>query len=164
MKLISYENANINKLFQMYNDLPDIEWDFINQAKNTNFLEFEKMYNCWVEDEFNQNMPTKRFILENRGVYIGYIALKLSKDVSWLSKGSQLFYQIRLSERGKGYSNEMIQLALNEMKKYGFKSVRVNCNNENIPSKKAIIKNGGVIDIKDYKSNTGISSSYLIDI
>ena len=46
----------------------------------------------------------------------------------------------------------------------GFNTVRINCNNENIPSKKAIIKNGGIVDIKDYKSNTGISSSYLIGL
>ena len=31
-------------------------------------------------------------------------------------------------------------------------------------SKKIIIKNGGVVDIKSYKTNEGFSSSYIIDL
>lgn len=164
MKLISYKETDFEKIYLMYKDLPSKEWDFVNKLSDATITNFKKIYDDFVAVEFDSNMPTKRFVLEDENKYIGYIAIRLSKDESWLRNGSQLFYQIRFSERGKGYCNNMIKLALNEMKRYGFKNARINCNNENIPSKKSIVYNGGIIDIKDYQSNTGISSSYIIKI
>ena len=49
------------------------------------------------------------------------------------------------------------------MKKFGFDIVGINCNELNIPSKKAIEKNNGQF-IKKYKSNTGISNMYKVKL
>ena len=56
----------------------------------------------------------------------------------------------------------MLNLALEKCKKFGFKTVRINCDDKNIASKRIIEKNGGKIDIKSYKTKDGISSSYII--
>ena len=164
MKLIAYENADKKELYQMLKSLPEKEWDFENSIYCADYDEFLKIYNKYLEDEFDTNNPTKRYVFEDNNQYIGYVAIRLSKDPNWLRKGSQIFYQIKKNERGKGYCNKLIELAIDKMKEKGFDVVRINCNNENIPSKKSIIKNGGIVDIKDYMSNTGISSSYVINI
>ena len=164
MKLISYENADKKELYKMLRDLPEKEWDFENNICHIDYDEFLKIYNNYLEDEFDGHNPTKRYVLKDNNRYIGYVAIRLSKDPDWLRNGSQIFYQIKETERGKGYCNKLIELAVVKMKEKGFETVRINCNNENIPSKKSIIKNGGIIDIKDYKSNTGISSSYVINL
>lgn len=163
MQLIEYKDIDKNKLYLMLKELPEKEWDFVNNIINLSYDEFLDIYHKYLLEE-NSDFPTKRYVLDDNGKYIGYVAIRLSKDQNWLKKGSQIFYQIALSERGKGYGNEIIKLALAKLSKNGFEIVRINCNNENIPSKKSIIKNGGIIDIKDYKSNTGISSSYIIDL
>ena len=54
-----------------------------------------------------------------------------------------------------GYGNLILKLALNEALKLGFKKIRINCNDSNIPSKKIIMKNGGILDIKNYKNRRG---------
>lgn len=56
----------------------------------------------------------------------------------------------------------MLELALNECKKIGMKQVRINCDDNNLSSKRVIEKNGGNVDIKSYKTQTGTSSSYII--
>ena len=163
MKLVPYNLADKNKLYLMLKDLHKKEWDFENEISDTNYDEFLCIFNKYLDEEYNKEFPTKRFVLEDNNKYIGYVGIRLLKDEKWTSKGSQLFYQIRKTERRNGYCNELIKLSLIEMKKHGFKFARINCDNMNIASKKAIIKNGGIVDIKDYKSNTGISSSYIIN-
>ena len=164
MKLIAYENADKKELYQILKDLPEKEWDFVNKIYHADYDEFLSIYNKYLEYEFDEYNPTKRYVLEANNQYIGYVGIRLSKDPNWLKNGSQIFYQIKETERGKGYCNKLIELAIAEMKEMGFETVRINCNNENTPSKKSIIKNGGIVDIKDYKSNTGISSSYVINL
>ena len=163
MKLVEYKDVDKNKLYTLLKELPEKEWDFENKVIKVSYDEFLNIYHDYLEEE-HSIFPTKRYVLDDKGKYIGYVAIRLSKDPNWLKNGSQMFYQIALSERGKGYGNEIIKLALDELNKNGFDIVRVNCNNENLPSKKSIIKNGGIVDIKDYKSNTGISSSYIINL
>ncbi len=42
--------------------------------------------------------------------------------------------------------------------------MRINCDDNNIASKKVILKNGGIVDIKNYKTKDGSSSSYIINL
>ena len=75
---------------------------------------------------------------------------------------SQIFYKIRKSKRNKGYGNLILKLALIETNNIGFKKVRINCDDKNEFSKKIILKNGGCIDIANYLTKDGTSSSYII--
>ena len=163
MELIDYKQANTIKLYEMYQDIPKKEWDFTNKLLNVNYEEFLKEYNNILNEEYDEVYPTKKYVLEDKGVYIGYIGLRLSKDKQYIKGASQLFYQIRVSQRKKRYSYELVKLGLLEMKKYGFDIVGINCNELNIPSKKAIEKNNGLF-IKKYKSNTGISNMYKVKL
>lgn len=102
--------------------------------------------------------------MKSKNKLIGEVGIRTTLNDFWINKGSQIYYKIRLSERNKGYGNTILFLALKEAKKLGLKKIRINCNDKNIFSKKIIIKNGGVVDIKSYKTNDGFSSSYIIDL
>ncbi|MSU56299.1 MAG: GNAT family N-acetyltransferase [Candidatus Taylorbacteria bacterium] len=60
--------------------------------------------------------------------------------------GGHIGYAIRPSERGKGYGNKILELALPKAKELGIIQVRITCNEDNIASRKIIEKNGGVFD------------------
>lgn len=105
----------------------------------------------------NKKIAIKRELNEELGI-------RTTKNVFWIDKVSQINYKIRKSERGKGYGNIILKLGLDEAKKLGFEKIRINCDDNNIFSKKVIISNGGIVDIKSYKTSNGFSSSYIIDL
>lgn len=58
---------------------------------------------------------------------------------------SHIGYAVIPSERKKGYATEMLRLGLRKAKKLGIKKVILGCRVDNIPSKKVIVSNGGVV-------------------
>ena len=66
-------------------------------------------------------------------------------------------YGIRPSERRRGYAAKILALALDECKKLGIEQVHVGCLQDNIGSKKAMLKNGGVF----YKKLINDGQPYL---
>lgn len=156
------------ELYDMYQDIPKRETGSLNTLNGVDYKEFERICNELIKEEklINKelNTTTNRYILYDDNKPIGEVGIRTTKNEFWVNSGSQIYYKIRTSERGKGYGNIILTLALKEAKKLGFKKIRVNCNNDNIASKKIILKNNGVIDIKNYKNKDGISSSYVIKL
>lgn len=167
IKLIPFKE-NINKdLYQMYQDIPKEEIGSINELNGMNYEDFKKKCEKLIKEEtiINEkiNTTTSRFILYNDKP-IGEIGIRTTLNDFWENQGSQIYYKIRKSERKKGYGNIILELGLLEAKKLGFTKIRINCDDNNIASKKIIIKNGGIIDIKNYKTKNGTSSSYIINL
>ena len=167
IKLIPFKE-NINKdLYQMYQDIPKEEIGSINELNGMNYEDFKKKCEKLIKEEkiINEkiNTTTSRFILYNDKP-IGEIGIRTTLNDFWENQGSQIYYKIRKSERKKGYGNIILELGLLEAKKLGFAKIRINCDDNNIASKKIIIKNGGIIDIKNYKTKNGTSSSYIINL
>ncbi len=162
-------SKSINKdLYEMYQDIPVCEIGSTNKLNGIDYNRFLNIMNEYILEETNINpdinTTTKRYILSVDNIFVGEVGIRTTLNDFWMNKGSQIYYKIRVSERGKGYGNIILALALKQAKQLGFKSVRINCDNNNIPSKKIILKNGGKIDIKDYKTNDGYSTSYIIDL
>lgn|SRR5574344_1312213 len=155
-------------IYEMYQDIPAEEIGSNNRFKGISKDEFAKIMNeCILEkNKINPelNTTTNRYIYYVDNKPIGELGIRTLLNEFWINRGSQIFYKIRLSERNKGYGNKLLELALKECKSLGFKRVRINCDDNNLPSKKVILKNGGMIDIKSYKTSTGYSSSYIIEI
>lgn len=156
------------ELYDMYQDIPKRETGSLNTLNGVDYKEFERICNELIKEEklINEelNTTTNRYILYDDNKPIGEVGIRTTKNEFWVNSGSQIYYKIRASERGKGYGNIILALALKEAKKLGFEKIRVNCNNDNIASKKIILKNNGVIDIKNYKTKDGTSSSYIIKL
>lgn len=53
---------------------------------------------------------------------------------------------VRPSERRKGFTREMIYMALDEYRKLGIDKVLMVCDKENVDSAKSIINNGGILE------------------
>ena len=142
----------INKdLYEMYQDIPKEEIGSINNLYGLSYENFILECKKLVDEEkiINKDLGTTT----NRYILIDEIPI-----------GSQIYYKIRLSKRNKGYGNIILNLALKEAKKLGFKKIRINCDDNNIASKKIILNNVGKVDIKIYKTKDGTSSSYIIEV
>ncbi len=167
-KLLPLKKCITKDIFEMYQDIPNKEIGSTNELYGLRYDEFTKRCNDYIKEEMkiNKKLNTtiNRYILFDGNNPIGEVGIRTTLNDFWVNKGSQIYYKIRKKERGKGYGNIILKLALIEAKKLGFKRVRINCNNENIASKKIIIKNGGILDIDSYKTNEGFSSSYIITL
>lgn len=77
---------------------------------------------------------------------IGVVQLRYRLNEHLYYFGGHIGDAIRPSERNKGYSTEMIGLALEEAKKLGIGNVLMTCDKENQASARTIIKNGGILE------------------
>lgn len=110
--------------------------------------------------------------LNNTSIYIFYvndspvgeIGIRNSLNDFYNDKGSQIFYVIRLSQRNKGYGTIMLKYALNECKNLGFKELGINCDDNNISSKKVILKNNGLLKFSYTRIDGGSSSRYIVKL
>lgn len=168
IKLIPIKECIGNELYDMYQDIPKEETGSINKMNGISYEDFKKKCNEYIKEETIINdrihSTTSRFILYDNNKPIGEIGIRTTLNDFWQNKGSQIYYKIRKSERKKGYGNVILELGLLEARKLGFKKVRINCDDNNLASKKIILKNGGVADIKSYKTKDGLSSSYVINL
>lgn len=166
LKLIN--NDISEDIYEMYQDIPLEEIGSSNKLKGCSKKEFKKIIDSYIIDQTiinNEiNTTTNRYVYYVNDKPIGELGIRTTLNDFWTNKGSQIFYKIRNCERGKGYGNKLLQLGLIECKKLGMKKVRINCDDNNIKSKKIILKNGGKVDIKSYKTNNGFSTSYIIEL
>ena len=168
VNLVPFKECINKDVYDMYQDIPKEEIGSSNLLNGVDFYTFKNMCKEYIKEETkinpSINTTTSRYILFDGKKPIGEVGIRTTLNDFWMNRGSQIYYKIRKSERGKGYGNIILRLALIEAKKLGFQKIRINCNNDNLPSKKIIIQNGGIVDIKNYKTNEGISSSYVIDL
>ena len=166
IKLIPLKKCINKELYEMYQDIPKKEIGSINNLNGLSYKDFKEKCNELLSEEIIPNKElsttTSRFIMFSNNKPIGEVGIRTTLNDFWQNKGSQIYYKIRLSERNKKYGNEILRLALIEAKKIGFNKVRINCDDNNIASKKIIQNNGGIIDIKSYSTQDGTSSSYII--
>lgn len=167
-RLVPFKESVNKDLYEMYQDIPKEEIGSSNKLNGLSYKEFKQKCNEMIKEETIVNeeihTTTSRFILYDDNKPIGEVGIRTTLNDFWQNKGSQIYYKIRKSERQKGYGNIILDLALKEAKGLNFNKVRINCDDNNIPSKKVILKNGGIVDIKSYKTKDGTSSSYIINL
>ena len=61
-------------------------------------------------------------------------------------RGGHIGYYIRPSQRGKGYATQALRLALQELKQLGEDRAMLSTDMTNLPSRRVIEANGGVLD------------------
>ncbi|MBI5457719.1 GNAT family N-acetyltransferase [Candidatus Kaiserbacteria bacterium] len=110
-------------------------------------------------------VPQTEFWLVDGGEYIGHVSVRQRLNEHLLQIGGHIGYDIRPSERGKGYGNKILKLALRKAKEMGIEKVRITCDVDNIASRKIIEKNGGVLDSEIPNPETGVGKlRYWIDV
>jgi len=83
-------------------------------------------------------------VVDNKPV--GLVHLRHHLNETLKEHGGHIGYTIRPSERGKGYGNIILAEILKEAKKKGISEALLTCNEVNLPSRKAIENNNGVLD------------------
>lgn len=115
-----------------------------------------KKYKDWMANvERNRNMPitpnTTRadsylaFRAEDDRL-VGTIQLRHSIPKPLEICGGHIGYEIRPSERRKGYGKAMLKEVLKIARQLGMKRVRIDCDKENAASRNTILACGGVFD------------------
>jgi predicted acetyltransferase len=80
-------------------------------------------------------------------------------------EGGHIGYNIRPSERRKGYGTKILELALDKAREIGLKRVLVTCDTDNVASGKIIRKNGGVFEGESISDRSGKPvSRYWIEL
>ena len=80
-------------------------------------------------------------------------------------EGGHIGYDIRPSERRKGYGTLILALTLDKAKSFGFNRVMLTCDTDNVASARIIEKNGGQLHERVISERSGrLVSQYWIEI
>ena len=90
---------------------------------------------------------------------VGAIGIRWKQVPVLMTFGGLIGYSIRPSQRGKGYANEMLKLAIDKFKNTNIKNILITCKDFNVASKKVIEKNGGIFE--NTYSNVDDGYTYL---
>ncbi len=119
-----------------------------------------------VESELpSARVPQTEYWLTEGEKYIGRISIrhKLNEKLSYI--GGHIGFDIRPSERGKGYGNHILELAFPKAKELGLTRVLMTCDVRNVASRKIIEKNGGILENQIPNPEMGHDAlRYWIDI
>ncbi len=110
-------------------------------------------------------VPQSEFWLVENAEYIGHVGIRHELNEHLKAIGGHIGYSIRPSKRGKGYGNKILELALPKAKELGIDRVLLTCDATNIPSRKLIEKNGGILENQVPNPETGIDKlRFWIDV
>lgn len=171
LKLVKLTHEYKNQLIDMLTEWKtDIETNHTNSSPwaifRNDFHDFDfYLENFENKKEMNGRVPdTTLFCLdEDRNKFVGAVNIRHYLNEELLLTGGHIGDGIRPSERGKGYSTIMIDLALKECKKLGINKALMCCDKNNIASRKSIINNGGILE-NEVNENDGITQRYWINI
>lgn len=137
------------------------EWlNYVKEYKEDNkdatpggFLDNMK-YEDWLNRINNESnsiledgrVPASFYFLMDDERIIGSVSIRHNLNNEFLKKyGGHIGYNIRPSERGKGFGTKMLYMALFKCDELGLDDVMVTCKKDNLASCKVIENNGGVL-------------------
>lgn len=138
-----YKESYIEALFEMKqeSDIPEY-YDKQIESVEQYIAHMEKV--AKGEDLARGEVIRSEFWLIEDGKYIGKIFIRHKPSGRTPEIASHIYYEIRSTERKKGYGTEILKQGLGEAKQLGLSDVIITCQKDNTPSKLIIEKNGGV--------------------
>ncbi|MFB0919489.1 MAG: GNAT family N-acetyltransferase [Oscillospiraceae bacterium] len=156
---MNYElrKLSINDGRDVYEMLQEISKDENGFENSVNGLSFDE-YSLWLKRSIDMSnaigleswmVPQTTFWLFVEGVPVGFGKIRHYLTDKLKAEGGHVGYAIRPNQRGKGYGKLLLNLLLAEANKMGIENILVTVRNENKPSLKVALANGGVIDKVD---------------
>jgi len=100
-------------------------------------------------------VPTTTFFLLSNNRIMGRSSLRHRLTAELVNEGGHIGYDIRPSERMKGYGNLILKLMLDKARSIGLDRVLVTCDVDNVASASIIRKNGGKLHGQSISNRTG---------
>ncbi len=148
LKELSLDLLN-KELYDMYQDIPDGDNEQTNDAYGLNEIKFKEYIIKQINRKNNkvslEDTPTITYIMYVNNRPVGFICLRTEIDDNWKKWSGNFYYQVRLSERRKGYATKMLELGLIKLKELGFDVVYGQSSKVNIGSAKTIENNNGIL-------------------
>ncbi len=91
-------------------------------------------------------LPMEDFWLMEDDQWIGKLTLRTTLDERFLRSGGHIGYEIRPSQRRRGYGTVLLRLGLEKARERGLRRVLLTCAETNIGSRKIIEANGGRLE------------------
>jgi len=127
------------------------KWGYELEIENENFGKYVQNRLDWKE---GRNLPkgwvpaSTFWLIRGDNTILGTSSLRHELTEHLRRIGGHIGFNIRPSERQKGYGTVILALTLEKAKELGLKRVLVTCDDNNIGSAKVIEKNGGVLEDK----------------
>ncbi len=141
----SHRSQDIKKL-----SIEELEADF------TTFVEKKRSHERG-ENLPDGGVPVTEYWLVDEGDYFGRISIRHRLNEHLEKFIGHIGYDIRPSQRGKGFATKMLALALIEAKKLGIDRVLVTCDSTNIASRRVIERNDGVLENGITEPESGVT-------
>lgn len=144
------------------------EWAFaFHYESTTDFADYIHRLEDWSK---GLNLPGK-FVPNTflvgvvNGQIVGRLSLRHTFNNFLHRFGGHIGYGVIPSQRKRGYAAEMLKQSLPIARSLGIEEVLVTCDDDNIPSRRVIEKNGGVLENKIENPDTGkLTRRYWIDL
>jgi predicted acetyltransferase len=113
--------------------------------------DFSLYVNKVLDESQGKNLPegyvshTTYWLVDNKE-FIGRVDIRHVLTETLLREGGHIGYDIRPTKRNQGYGKKTLELALPKAKALGITKVLITCHETNIPSKRIIEANGGVLE------------------
>jgi predicted acetyltransferase len=151
-----------------------LEWKKAGEKLNPGILRymnperFEEMVPAIHEIEIGNGgrevQESVYFLVNEKDRILGAVTIRHSLTERMFNTEGHIGAGIRPSERRKGYATKILELALDKMRAFDIPNALITCNEDNIGSEKAIIKNGGVRDDDFLESHGNIVKRYWITL
>lgn len=109
--------------WEMYQDIPVKEPGATNLCRGLPFEVFPSFLEGQIARNFQTvspyDTPTATYLFYADGRPVGYIGIRTKIDENWRRWSGNVYYAVRMSERGKGRGTKILALALEECRKNG---------------------------------------------
>lgn len=100
-------------------------------------------------------VPSTDFWLFADDMIVGVSSLRHYLNAKLENHGGHIGYNVRPSQRGKGYATKLLALTLNEARSMGINRILITCHRDNIASAAVIRNNGGILASEGIADDTG---------
>lgn len=127
------------------------------------YAEWADMVQCAANPKFahpEYGLIETYFALDDAGEIVGVINFRHSLEPFYINSG-HIGYSVRPSRRREGFATEMLRQILTNARKAGLDEVKLVCKEDNIPSAKTILNNGGTL-LRTFEDKDARHNEYCI--